>query len=82
MTIIKIQQQLREAVSNAALSELGVEVQQIVVETPPKTELGDLAFPIGFELAKCVKQTTGEKKNPRELAERLKSALGAFAFVG
>jgi arginyl-tRNA synthetase len=81
MTIIEIQKTLREAVKAAALSQFGVELQQIVVETPPKTELGDLAFPIGFELAKQIKQSTGEKKNPRELAEQLKSALESIDVV-
>ena len=81
MTITEIQKILRETVKTAALSQLGVELEQIVVETPPKTELGDLAFPIGFELAKQIKQTTGEKKNPRELAEQLKSALESNEFV-
>ena len=82
MTIIEIQKQLRDTVKAAALSHLNVELEQIVVETPPKTELGDLAFPIGFELAKQIKQATGEKKNPRELAEQLKSALESNEFVG
>ncbi len=82
MTIIEIQQKLRETVKNTALSQFGVELEQIVVETPPKTELGDLAFPIGFELAKQIKQATGKKKNPRELAEMLKPALESNEFVG
>jgi len=82
MTILEIQYKLRESVKTAALSQLGVELEQIVVETPPKTELGDLAFPIGFELAKQIKQATGEKKNPRELAEQLKSSLDSNKFVG
>lgn len=81
MTIIEIQRVLRETVRAAALSQFGIELEQIVVETPPKTELGDLAFPIGFELAKKIKQATGEKKNPRELAEALRSALESNDFI-
>ncbi|MBK8467064.1 MAG: arginine--tRNA ligase [Chloracidobacterium sp.] len=81
MTIIEIQQILRETVKDTARSQFNVELDQIVVETPPKTELGDLAFPIGFELAKQIKQSTGEKKNPRELAEQLKAALESNEFV-
>src|ERR1043166_3238154 len=81
MTIIEIQQILREAVKAAAVLQFGVELDQIVVETPPKTELGDLAFPVGFELAKKIKQATGEKNNPRELAETLKSALETNEFI-
>lgn len=81
MTILEIQQNLREAVKDAALARLGVELTQVVVETPPKTELGDFAFPIGFELAKQIKQATGEKKNPRELAEKLAADLESAEFV-
>jgi arginyl-tRNA synthetase len=81
MTILEIQQILRDAVKTAAFSQFGVKLEQIVVETPPKTELGDLAFPLGFELAKQIKAATGEKKNPRELAEQLKPALEANEFV-
>jgi arginyl-tRNA synthetase len=49
--------------------------EQFAAEVPPKTELGDLAFPVAFELAKQIKQQTGEKQNPREIAEKLKAAL-------
>src|SRR5205823_13841579 len=58
-----------------------VELDQIAVEVPPRTELGDLAFPIAFELAKQLKQKTGEKKNPRAIAEAIKSKLEAFDVV-
>ena len=75
MTITEISQALRETVRSAALEKFGVELDQVVVEVPPKPEFGDLAFPVGFELAKKIKHATGEKKNPRELAEKLRSAL-------
>src|SRR5262245_32710012 len=51
------------------------------VEVPPKTELGDLAFPIAFELAKRIKAATGEKKNPRELAMNLAEGLKAVPGI-
>ena len=51
------------------------------VEVPPKTELGDLAFPIAFELAKRIKAATGEKKNPRELAMNLAEGLKAIPGI-
>ena len=60
MTIIQIQQILREAVIAAARSKFGVELEQVAAEIPPKTELGDLAFPVAFELAKQIKQATGD----------------------
>lgn len=82
MTITEIQTALREAVRATAISEFGVEPEMIAAETPPKTELGDLAFPVAFELAKRIKQATGEKKNPREIAETLKTALESMDSVG
>jgi arginyl-tRNA synthetase len=43
--------------------------------------LGDLAFPAPFELAKLLKQSTGEKQNPRAIAEQLKPEIEKFDFV-
>ena len=82
MTITEIQKTLRDAVKATALAQFGVELETIVAETPPKTELGDVAFPVAFELVKQIKQATGEKKNPREIAETLKSALETIDLVG
>ena len=60
----------------ALASELfGVTLEQLSAEVPPRTELGDLAFPVAFELAKRIKQLTGEKRAPRAIAEELKGAL-------
>ena len=75
MTITEIQGALRDKVRSTALAEFGVELDLIAAETPPKTELGDIAFPMAFELAKRIKQATGEKRNPLEIAERLKTAI-------
>ncbi|MEQ1921734.1 MAG: arginine--tRNA ligase [Pyrinomonadaceae bacterium] len=82
MTITEIQKTLRDAVKATALAQFGVELETIVTETPPKTELGDVAFPVAFELVKQIKKATGEKKNPREIAETLKSALETVDLVG
>jgi arginyl-tRNA synthetase len=81
MTITEISQELRQTVRAAALEKFGVELDQVVVEVPPKTEFGDLAFPAGFELAKKIKQATGEKRTPRELAEQIRTSLEAVALV-
>jgi len=75
MSLFNLQQQLKERIRNAARELFGVEVQQLAADTPPKPELGDLAFPVSFELAKLVKQATGEKIAPRTIAEKLKSEL-------
>ena len=75
MTIIEIQDLLKETVREAAKNRFGVDLGSPVLEIPPKTELGDAAFPAGFELAKLLKQQTGEKQNPRAIAEALKAEL-------
>src|SRR6185436_1164902 len=75
MTLTELQQKLRERIRLAARETFGVELQQVNAETPPRAELGDLAFPVSFELAKLIKQATGEKQNPRAIAEKLKTQL-------
>src|SRR5437016_6600815 len=66
----------------AAAAELfQIEFEQLVTEVPPRTELGDLAFPIAFELAKKIKQKTGEKRAPRMIAEVLKPTLESIEEV-
>jgi arginyl-tRNA synthetase len=81
MTISEYQSILRDLVREIAAEKFGTELQQIAAEVPPKTELGDLAFPVAFELAKLIKQTTGEKQNPRAIAEEIKAEIEAFDFV-
>src|SRR5438045_1334024 len=75
MTLLNLQQQLKERIRRAARETFGVEVQQVTADMPPRPELGDLAFPVCFELAKLVKQATGEKVAPRAIAEKLKPEL-------
>lgn len=75
MNIVQLQNALRETVKQTATEIFGVTLEQTPTEIPPKTELGDLAFPVAFELAKQIKQQTGEKQNPRAIAEQLKNAL-------
>ena len=79
MTLTELQSVLREKVREAAQHKFQITLDQVVAEVPPKTELGDLAFPVGFELAKQIKAATGEKQNPRALAETLKAELIAEA---
>lgn len=81
MTLLELQSALRNAIHEAASEEFGISLENIAAEIPPKTELGDLAFPAAFELAKLVKQATGEKQNPRAIAETLKSRIESFDFV-
>ena len=82
MTLIEIQHNLRQRVRGAALELFGVELDQISAETPPRPDLGDLAFPVAFELAKLIKQGTGVKLPPRSIAEQLKTKLENAPEVG
>ena len=75
MTLTQLQQRLKERIRSAARELFRVELQQVAAEVPPRPDLGDLAFPVSFELAKLIKQATGEKQNPRAIAEKLKAQL-------
>ena len=75
MTLTDLQQKLKDRIRSAARELFAVEVQQVAGEVPPRAELGDFAFPVSFELAKLIKQATGEKQNPRAIAEKLKPHL-------
>jgi len=75
MTLIELQRKLKDRIRTAARETFGVELEHFAAEVPPRPDLGDLAFPVSFELAKLIKQATGEKQNPRAIAEKLKSQL-------
>ena len=75
MNLIQIQDRLKQQVRAAALGLFGVELEHFNTEVPPRPELGDLAFPVSFELAKLIKQGSGVKLPPRSIAEQLKSKL-------
>ena len=70
-----LKRELESAVSEACRRVFGVEAPHIVLETPPKVELGDLACPVAFELAKVL------KRPPRKIAEELARALTLPALV-
>src|SRR5713226_5786184 len=75
MNLVELQNKLKASIRVAAKKLFGVELEQIVSEVPPRTELGDLAFPVAFDLAKQIKQQTGAKRAPRLIAESLKPLL-------
>lgn len=81
MTLLELQTALRNAIADASKEHFSTVPDHIAVEVPPKTELGDLAFPVAFELAKLIKQETGEKQNPRVIAEKLKEAVEGLDHV-
>jgi len=81
MTLANIQATLRTRIRAAALEQFGVELDQVNAEAPPRAELGDLAFPVSFELAKLIKQGTGVKLAPRSIAEKLKPELEGIGEI-
>jgi arginyl-tRNA synthetase len=49
-----------------------VDLQKIVVELPPRVELGEYALPLAFELAKKL------RKAPRKIAEEIVAGVGVI----
>jgi arginyl-tRNA synthetase len=66
----ELQNRLIEAVRGYLHRQYGVEGQNIVVEQPPRVELGEYAMPLAFELAKRL------RKPPRKIAEEIVGGLG------
>jgi arginyl-tRNA synthetase len=81
VTLIEIQDRLKQETRAAAFELFAIELEQVGAEVPPRPELGDLAFPVSFELAKRIKQSTGVKTAPRTIAEQLKTRLEQSAEV-
>src|ERR1043165_1594824 len=76
MTLTELQQKLKDRIRSAAPAPFGVGLRELPrAGARPRPELGDLAFPVSFELAKLIKQATGEKQAPRAIAEKLKPQL-------
>src|SRR5258706_10406300 len=76
-----IQETMRERVRAAIRHLFDIDLPEIPVEIPPRTELGDLAFPVAFDLAKRIKAATGQKQNPREISARLAEELRGIEGV-
>src|SRR5258705_11952737 len=81
MNLTDLQQILKERIKAAPIELFGVEIAEPNTEIPPKPELGDVAFAVSFELAKLIKQQTGEKQAPRAIAEKLKTKLEDVELV-
>jgi arginyl-tRNA synthetase len=69
-----VRSRLRQVLTDAfGLAE--ADQPAIVIETPPRRALGDLAVPVAFELARRL------RKAPRAIAQELASALGSIPGV-
>jgi len=64
-----LKQELERAIGAASRRLFDTEPPRLVLETPPKVELGDLACPVAFELARRL------RRPPRKIAEELAPAL-------
>jgi len=67
--------EIRRRLTGLVREHFDIDPGEIVAEVPPQREMGDLAFPLAFDLAKRIKAATGEKKNPREIAAALAGGL-------
>jgi arginyl-tRNA synthetase len=71
---LEITTRLRDALARHIRAKYGVELP-IVLERPPKIELGEAASPVCFELAKRL------KKAPRQIAQEIQNALPAIPGI-
>jgi arginyl-tRNA synthetase len=75
MILESIHEQLIETLKTRTLALFGHAVDRIVLQAPPKLNMGDLATPIALELAKAL------KRKPREIAEQLANGMTLPALV-
>src|SRR4030095_12120617 len=69
-----VRARLQQVLSDAfGLSE--AERPSIVIETPPRRALGDLAVPVAFELARKL------RKAPRPIAHQMATAIGPLEGI-
>jgi arginyl-tRNA synthetase len=64
----RLAQQIREFLRRG----YDLDLPKIVIEQPPRVELGEYALPLAFELAKKL------RKSPRKIAEEIVAGLGAI----
>ncbi|HLW84472.1 MAG TPA: arginine--tRNA ligase [Candidatus Sulfotelmatobacter sp.] len=66
-----LQRRLADAVRAFLRRAYGLELDAVVIEQPPKVELGEYALPLAFELAKKL------RKPPRKIADEIVAGLGS-----
>src|SRR5580693_2447734 len=65
-----LERRLAQQIRDFLQSNYGLDLPKIVIEQPPKVELGEYALPLAFELAKKL------RKPPRKIAEEIVASLG------
>jgi arginyl-tRNA synthetase len=69
MILEQINDQLTETLKTRVLTLFGHAVDRVILQSPPRLAMGDLATPLCLELAKAL------KRKPREIAEQLANGL-------
>ncbi len=67
---LELEQQLTRRIGDLLKRQYGLELPRVVVDQPPRVELGEYALPLSFELAKKL------RKSPRKIAEEIVAAVG------
>ncbi|HKR66726.1 MAG TPA: arginine--tRNA ligase, partial [Thermoanaerobaculia bacterium] len=75
MILESIHEQLTETLKTRTLAQFGHAVDRVILQTPPKLNMGDVATPLALELAKAL------KRKPREIAQQLADGLQLPAGV-
>jgi arginyl-tRNA synthetase len=76
--ILPVHATIRDAITRTLTGHFGIapaDLPSIVIETPPKRSMGDVALPVAFELARRL------RKAPRAIAAELAGALGTLDGV-
>ncbi len=68
----RFQQELSGRIARFLREEYSLDLPAVVIEQPPRVELGEYALPLSFELAKRL------KRPPRAIAEEIVAGLGAI----
>ena len=75
MIFEQIIEELTELLKTRALTLFGHVVERLVLQSPPRLAMGDLATPMALELARSLKQP------PRKIAERMVEGMALPNFV-
>ncbi|HEX7421935.1 MAG TPA: arginine--tRNA ligase [Thermoanaerobaculia bacterium] len=75
MILEQINEQLTETLKSRVLALFGHPIDRVILQSPPKLHMGDLATPLCLELAKVL------KRKPREIAEIVSKDLKLPLFV-
>ncbi len=67
-----LEHRLAQRIREFLRGNYGVDLEKIVIEQPPRVELGEYAMPLAFELAKKL------RKAPRKIAEEIVSDIGSI----